>query len=111
MNTRMFSLLLVLPSMTQWDRIAWLSVDSILDDVAQRAPKDATLELSFLGAFARRDDDLPRRRRLLNSVCMDQCGRVHRGHVDVYVGLEDQVSWDDESVVGRIQRRFQPSCF
>lgn len=59
MNTRMFSLLLVLPPMAQWDRIDWLSVDSILDDVAQRAPKDATLELSFLGAFARRDDDLP----------------------------------------------------
>ena len=58
-HTRVFNLLLVLPPVAQWDRIDWLAIDSILDDIAQHASKNATLELSFLGAFARRDDDLP----------------------------------------------------
>lgn len=58
-HTKAFGLVLVLPPVTQWDRIDWLSIDSMLDDVAQRASKAAVLELSFLGAFARRDEDLP----------------------------------------------------
>ncbi|KAH9930217.1 uncharacterized protein B0H18DRAFT_1116915 [Fomitopsis serialis] len=64
-DTRSFSLLLVLPPMTQWERIDWISIDSLLDDVAQRAAKDAVLELSFLGAFTRREEDLPRIRAIL----------------------------------------------
>lgn len=64
-NTKSFSLLLVLPPMTQWERIDWLSIDSLLDDVAQRASKDAVLELSFLGAFTRREEDLPNIRAFL----------------------------------------------
>ena len=58
-HCKRFTLLIVLPPLAQWDRIDWLSIDSILDDAAQRASKDAKLELSFLGAFMRREDELP----------------------------------------------------
>ncbi|KZT67326.1 hypothetical protein DAEQUDRAFT_767234 [Daedalea quercina L-15889] len=66
-STKAFGLLLVLPPMAQWDGIDWLSIDSVLDDVAQRASKDATLELSFLGAFTQREEDLPSIRAYLTT--------------------------------------------
>ncbi|TFY54821.1 hypothetical protein EVJ58_g8631 [Rhodofomes roseus] len=66
-ETKAFSLLLVLPPRHLWGRIDWLSIDSLLDDVAQRAAKDAILELSFLGAFAQAQEDLPEIRTSLTA--------------------------------------------